>query len=186
MTLHNKKLAFGLIEVMIASAMILMVLVALTMATRSSLRGNQDIHLRASALFLAQEGLEACRGIRDNNWSSNSGAGWKALKWNGDSLLDIDLDAASCYKIEYKEAAKSFGLTSLTNCSPIVANQESIKIETDNPDTFYRYIKIESASDLGAPVVTLDNALKATVYVTYGDGKQVIVSEMLTDWQPKY
>ncbi len=178
----------GLIEVMVASAMIMMVLIALTMATKSSLRGNQDIHLRASALFLAQEGLETGRGIRDNNWSSNSGAGWKALKWSGNALTDVDLTTATCYKIEYKEAVKGMGLTAIT-CPTNVADksaQESIQIEQDNADTFYRYMKIESVGDLGAPIASNTNALKLTAYVTFGDNKQVVVSEVLTDWLQKY
>ncbi|MFA6963563.1 MAG: hypothetical protein WC227_02515 [Patescibacteria group bacterium] len=173
---------------MVASAMILMVLIALTMATKSSLKGNQDIHLRASALFLAQEGIEAVRGIRDNNWSSNSGAGWKALQWSGNTLVEVDLTNPSCYKIEFKEIIKSFGLTAITcpgNVGDTVA-QESVQIEIDNPDTFYRYIKIESAGGLGDSIANDDNALKATAHVTYGDGKQVSVSELLTDWLPKY
>jgi len=190
MAKKNKKLAFGLIEVMVASSMILMILMALTTATKAALQGNQLIHLRASALFLAQEGLEITRGIRDNNWSGNSGLAWKSLQWSGNTLVDISLTGDSCYKVEYNDAVKSFGLSPIISCPLIGANEgELIEIESDNPDTFYRYIKIGPVGDellLGSTEDNGENALKMTVYVTYSDNKTVEISEILTNWLPKY
>jgi len=67
---HSKK-GFGLIEVLIATAIILTSLVALAAASQISFRVIADSLKRIQAEFLAEEGLEVVRMLRDESWSSN-------------------------------------------------------------------------------------------------------------------
>jgi len=198
------KKAFGLIEVMVASSMILIILLALTAATKSALQGNQDIYARAQALFLAQEGIETVREIRDSSWSAGqSGTGsWKSLVWNAakDKLIDVtDLTTTSCYKIDYVGSPLyQFGLTPLS-CTNLDQNQSSMELVQLNQDInnsnakFYRYVKIEPIGNQLMPDGTgtantfnQNNSFKLTVYLQYGQNKTLSISEILTNWWPKY
>lgn len=65
---NNK--GFGLMEIIIVSAIILTALVGFLQAETSSLRLLRTEKDSLEASFLAQEGLEAARALRDENWSS--------------------------------------------------------------------------------------------------------------------
>ena len=71
MTKINKnkaKKGFGLIEVLISAAILIVILGALVAIGRMALTNIRVSQERAQATYLAQEGLEVARQIRDTNW----------------------------------------------------------------------------------------------------------------------
>ena len=64
---HNK--GFGLAEIVVGSALISLVLFGLSFAFQASLRLSRETGQRIQAQFLAEEGLEAARIIRDQSWA---------------------------------------------------------------------------------------------------------------------
>lgn len=67
------KKGFALIEIMVATSIILVALVALLSAVeRSSELARQSLE-RDQAAFLLEEGAESVKLIRDNNWTNISG-----------------------------------------------------------------------------------------------------------------
>jgi type II secretory pathway pseudopilin PulG len=63
---------FGLLEVMISGAVIIIILGSLVLVAHAAINNNQYMQKRAEATFLAQEGLEMVRQIRDSNWIDRS------------------------------------------------------------------------------------------------------------------
>lgn len=76
----------GLIEVMIASAIIILVVVGVGAAYRLVIRSSREVIRGTQASLLAEEGQEAARILRDNAWknvaSSTIGTSY-TLSWTG-------------------------------------------------------------------------------------------------------
>lgn len=186
---------FGVLEVMISSGIIVIILIALTTASRAALNGNIQNQMRAQAIFLAQEGLEAVREARDSGWIGNiSGTGWNSLVWNGDELNLVDTTSLGCYRIDFKTTVNRFGLTKTSACPPLNSDLEKITILSQG-DEFDRYVQIESVGDRimkddTASSVTagtnLANSIKVTVVVNWGAGKSISESTILTNWKPNF
>lgn len=69
--IRNTKRGFGLIEILIATAIIGVALTALSGVIQSAFRVTDDDVLRVQAEFLAEEGLEVARLLRDSGWDSS-------------------------------------------------------------------------------------------------------------------
>ncbi|MBI4118066.1 MAG: hypothetical protein HY455_00810 [Parcubacteria group bacterium] len=63
------KQGFGLLEIVISSAIISASLIALVTATQLSYRAVEEVLQRTQAEFLAEEGFEAVRVLRGAGWS---------------------------------------------------------------------------------------------------------------------
>ena len=62
---------FGLIEILIATAIIGVALTSLSSVIQSAFRVTDDDVLRVQAEFLAEEGLEVARLLRDSGWEAH-------------------------------------------------------------------------------------------------------------------
>lgn len=69
-TVPRTKQGFGLIEVIVASAIISTLLLGTTWVARISFRMVSESSLRSRANFLLEEGIEVVRILRDTSWSS--------------------------------------------------------------------------------------------------------------------
>ncbi|MEK7081391.1 MAG: hypothetical protein AAB888_00310 [Patescibacteria group bacterium] len=70
-SLKNKK-GIGAVEIIIGAAIISLVLLSVGVAFQNSLKASRAIGKRVQASFLAEEGIEALRMLRDNNWQDIS------------------------------------------------------------------------------------------------------------------
>lgn len=62
---------FGLIEVIVASAIFLVLLLGAAVAGRIAVATVRESNIRLRAAFLAEEGIEAVRSIRDRGWTTH-------------------------------------------------------------------------------------------------------------------
>jgi len=69
----NNARAFGVVEIIIGSALISIALVSLISAFQVSLVASRDVGRKIAAVFLAEEGMEAARIMRDRAWENISG-----------------------------------------------------------------------------------------------------------------
>ena len=67
------KKGFSLIEVLISFTILSISLIAITQLITGSIRANLENTSRIQAYYLAQQGIEAVRHIRDSNWQQNIG-----------------------------------------------------------------------------------------------------------------
>lgn len=66
----NQK-GFGLIEIVVAAAIVSVSLFALIGVSRASFKAVDDSLMRRRAEFLAEEGIEAVKILRDNGWAAS-------------------------------------------------------------------------------------------------------------------
>lgn len=66
----NQK-GFGLVEIVVASAIVSVSLFALIGASQASFKAVDDSLMRRRAEFLAEEGIEAVKILRDSGWAAN-------------------------------------------------------------------------------------------------------------------
>ncbi len=71
MRTHSHISGFGLIEIIIASTLVSMATVSLAYVFILSARLNDQTIERTRAHFLAEEGLEVVRHLRDKGWTAN-------------------------------------------------------------------------------------------------------------------
>lgn len=75
----------SLIELIIASAIFLIIAGGISYVVLTSFFLNRDARERIQALFIAEEGIEAARSIRDNNWNNlgegDHGVGISGGRW---------------------------------------------------------------------------------------------------------
>lgn len=92
---------FGLLEVMISATVIIIILGALVLVANASMRNNQYVQMRAEATYLAQEGIERVRSIRDSNWiDQDPNTKWDNLTLNTTTTgFDPNATTNGCYKV---------------------------------------------------------------------------------------
>lgn len=183
----NFKKGFGIIEVLIASSIIAIILFALVATGRAALRNSTDMQERAQALFVAQEGMELVRQMRDTNWVDNkSTTQWKTMvSIDGNVMNDVNDNVA--YAIKYLNTGTNGNYYLKPNSDKTL--DQLVKV--GNLET-YRTVTINIGSGLGdllpnvaGTSVLRDSAMKVTVNVSYGT-KSVQVSEIMTNWRPDY
>lgn len=192
------KKGFGLLEVLISAVIIIMILSALVIIGRRALANSAYLQQRAQAIYLAQEGIEIVRQMRDTNWiDGNNATQWDTLAPGHPNLTNPDLLGLSDMKFSlYSPDYDRYNLYEITD--PTIKGEE---ISLDSPNLkFYRYVKVTnypkySTNQIfpgdGENVVHKDiNALKVTVYIEWdfggGDTKKASVSEILTNWRPNF
>src|SRR3989338_2970129 len=91
----SSKSAFTLVETIMGITILTIVLVATTVLTLTSIQANAaNIH-RLTAYYLAQEGLEGFRNMRDSNWMQNH-------VWNeGKRFFGVDFNMTGYYVLNY-------------------------------------------------------------------------------------
>jgi len=96
---HSKKLAFGLVEVLLSGAVIIIILGALVMIARAAFNNDLYLQKRAQAIYLAQGGLEIVRQIRDSNWID----GYNDSQWDNLTVSPnykfTGVGTALCFKV---------------------------------------------------------------------------------------
>ena len=177
------KKGFGLMEVLLSAVIIIIILSALVTIGRAAVNNNESLAERAQAIYLAQEGLEMVRQIRDTNWIDGS----NETKWDtlvGTSVANSGLKYKPTYSVDrFILSAESSGEEIATGLS----GQQVI---------FNRKITISPSADIddllpnvsgGADLSDYALEVKATVTWTFsGRNKSVELSEILTNWRPDF
>jgi prepilin-type N-terminal cleavage/methylation domain-containing protein len=157
--MHNTSRAsgFGLIEIVIASAIVSVVTVSLAYVFILSSRINDQTTERARAHFLAEEGLEVVRYMRDKGWATNI----------------QPLEMSTPYYLVFTAASSQWSLT--TDVQPTIDN------------TFSRTIVFSPVSRDGLYDIVLSggtndpDTLKVVSSVTWGGSNTVQLPTYITN-----
>ncbi|MEK9156012.1 MAG: hypothetical protein AAB360_01760 [Patescibacteria group bacterium] len=174
------KSGFGLLEVLISAVIIMTLLGALVTVGRAAMDTSDHLTERAQAAYLAGEGIEIVRQIRDTNWIDGDNAtGWDSLtpdKASALSRITTDGDIAGYLRLSgdryYLIADGS-------------ANQDATTVDGLE---FIRSVRISRpAGDLLARGITNrdSNALRVDIEVRWRSDSYRL-SEILTNWRPNY
>lgn len=171
------KKGFSIIEVLISTTIIAVILGGLVAVGRSVLLNNTILSEKAQAAYLAQEGIEIVRQIRDTNWIDDDNTTlWDWWKLDGGKLAQIMPGKYGIYENESSDY--HYGL--MPNYTE--------KIELDKDSTvFKRSVVVEKIDNLYPKTekVLADNSYKVTVTLSWGKNSME-VSEILTNWRPNY
>jgi len=197
----SKNEGFTLTEVLIAMMILTIAIVTATNILVGILQTNKNIVKIEQAYYLAMEGLEAVRNIRDTNWLNN-------VDFKGRTDLLGVFDTSSEYVVGlssmgWKNSAKdtvrdlmryktwNFALKSADNDRLCVLEEDGKTFYSlclgisDKKSDFSRFVRIEPyCEDIGKSLC--ENSFKATSIVTFRDGlneKKVELSSVLTNWK---
>jgi prepilin-type N-terminal cleavage/methylation domain-containing protein len=169
--------AFGIIEVLIAAAIISVVLVSTSILGRNVLAGGQRLENRTKAMYLAQEGIELTRQIRDTNKLRDSN--WDDFQLNTTHLASyVNTNGLVSGRLTYDIALRRYQFV-----------QGSAETITVGSVAFVRTIIFEKAqTDTTSGILQgisnpNESAIKVTIKVTWDNGRSNFeISEILTNW----
>lgn len=180
-----KKSGFGVIEVLVASTIIIIVLAAVVEGGRSALINSIRTHQRAQALAFAEEGLEIARQVRDSHWQDGDNqTEWDYFSYDIGSSTWQSPASDKKYQVGYLSALKRPFFLEL----PTDGKEE---ITVDNTK-FYRQVTFEPVANIlpnSNPLASdlLQNqARRVTAIIETPWGSEVKLSEILTNWRPDY
>lgn len=191
------KQGFSILEVLVSSVIIITILSVLVFIGRLALANSLYAQEKAQAIYLAQEGIEIVRQIRDTNWTDrNNATQFDDIAWNNTNSALVPATSGTIYYPLFNtiNGFKRWGL-----------KNKGSSTDTDVPitdsslgstQTYKREIKIENTGSLltgsgtaSTDVYSTSNALKITSTVTWdlnGVQKSVSASEILTNWRPNF
>jgi hypothetical protein len=183
-----KNNAQSLIEVMIAIGITVMALVAILSMVLSTLVTSGQVAERTVAVFLAREGIEMTKNIRDSKWLDPAQI-WPYELINDNYIVAYDIRTEpSNNRLIFADSSE---ISSCGNCqlyltdSDRYVHQDTGYPGTLTPTNFRRMIKILPGDNLGAVCNNnCEKKIEATVYWTErGRSHQVKIEERLTDWR---
>lgn len=163
-----KKKGFSLIEVLLSGTIIVMILAATVFIGKAAMQTTTKSVEKIQASYLAQEGLEIARQIRDTNWIDED----DSTKWNYLELVTFDekfhavdnfgrTEKYSVYTIQNPVGStKRFGLDSKALFSDTLYTETNLADDTKkdkvdlNGVTFTRFLEFESPTDIVLPDTT--------------------------------
>ncbi len=142
MKLQSRKSGFTLVEILIAVAILAVTLTAMANLVIVTMRANASNMNTLQGYYLAQQGLEAMRNVRDSNWLQNYGWNLGSELWESDFACDAaDLDL---YLIVDEDQDITIGELSF-EVAPVVAAYVGI------PAAVSPIAVVDAGSDYDAP-----------------------------------
>jgi type II secretory pathway pseudopilin PulG len=192
----SSKKAFGLVETLIAVAILaLVLLVSVTLGTMV-LRSTTLKAQITQATNLARQQLEAVRNIRDDSWLKNQGGNPNWDRWVG-AVSPESVVAGKEYVVKNKDRLGYLEISPTPDGSP-----NTLSFGGDGSVTYYSKILVKEAKI--SDVDTSSGELASTVKLNTGDnikiyqiesevswegpaGKNsVVLRTYLSDWLPKF
>ncbi|MBI4121078.1 MAG: hypothetical protein HY457_02395 [Parcubacteria group bacterium] len=167
-TIHPKPITcnlssgFGLLEIVISSAIISASLIALVTATQLSYKAVERALQRTQAEFLAEEGFEAIRTLRDAGWSAAI-----APLINGTSYYPIFATSTSVWSLSPSDPGLKLGLFTRTVVFTAVCRKDA---DDDIVDC-----------DSATPHYTDQGTREVVSRVEWGDNEEVEFRGYITD-----
>ena len=194
--------AFTLVEVIIGITILTIVLVAIAVLTITAIRINRANINRLTSYYLAQEGLEGFRNMRDSNWAQN-------YSWNGgDPFWGSDftnVDGAGTfhetlyYVLDYEPEVTFTGLqmdgSPWRLQSPYLSSEDAlshaqlfwedghythVNSASAVPSFYSRYMEVTYDEGEGADRAQITAVV---VWQENGEDRSIEVSTELTDWK---
>ncbi len=162
---HNNK-GFTLLEVIFAMFVLLIGILAVYILIQNSISKSRQSSFRLTAAYLAQEGIEIVRNLRDQNW----------LKGNDWDAGIGDCNGENFYQLQYNDS--SLGVCGNQDVYlKVINNQYYAYRETGNVSPFIREIRItHNGSD--------EIDVEVRVYWDYKGEKKgpIVVEGKLYNW----
>jgi type II secretory pathway pseudopilin PulG len=189
----NRK-AFGLIETLIACAILIIIIGALMSLSVLISRNIAFTKQRATAFNLAQEGIEGIRQVRDTNlMDGKSETAWNTLICQTDSTFHVPdpiAEPANTYKLSFG----AFGCYTVGGVTPKRITLQPVSA-TDGETISIGGIDFNRRITFEVPGIdplvknadtTSDNAIRVVVKINWikdGQSREIELKELLTNWK---
>ncbi len=174
-----KNKAFTLIETLIAITLTTVVITAVTGLILTTLMANTRNTRTLQATFLAQEGLEAVRYMRDSNWLQNYAWNSAAALWGQSFHVDADMPERTLYLVN--EVCSGEG-----PCFSLSTLEEESIVTLDENVSFSRALTFLAVEDENNPGAYREDTVQVTCTVTWderGNERSLSLSTYLSNWE---
>jgi len=169
----RKNKAFTLIEVVIGVTLLSITIVAVAGLIITTMNADRRNYQSVQASYLAQEGLEIMRYIRDSNWFQNYSWDEGERTWGSNFRLS-----------DYDGMEKEMYLKESTICPPCYSfSVEPEKIEFGNME-YTRSILVKTAYNEKG--FEMENIYEIVAVIEWKDRRQdrrIEISTLLSDWK---
>lgn len=176
-----KNKAFTLIETLIAITLTTVVITAVTGLILSTLMANTRNMRTLQATFLAQEGLEAVRFMRDSNWLQNYSWDSASVLWGQDFHVDESNQELVLFLVKELCSTDS----GQGPCFSLSTFEEDGEVTMEDI-SFGRSLTFAVLPDETDPSQVQDDKMQVTCTVTWderGNERSVSLSTYLSNWQ---
>jgi len=170
---YRKEEGITLIEVIVSTFILLVAIVGSYLAFTQIFIANSSVSDRLVAAYLAQEGIEVVRNIRDTNWVS--GSAW-------DNLL-VTCPSDGC-QVDHKT-----GTIEGSPISSLAQYNDSVPLRIDN-NGFYTYEEVDSTPTKFKRKITITSSdadksdvLVDVMWADRGQSYSFQVEESLYNWK---
>jgi len=143
------KKSFTLIETLVAISILAIGILGVFSLISSQISSIHYSENRLIASYLAQEGIEIIRNIRDKNWLNN-------LDW------DYQIAQATDYRLDYQ--SQKFPDTNYSSCNPLKFDGNFYNCSSGTNTPFQRQISISKSGDEMTVRVTVSWQEKGKTY----------------------
>lgn len=158
------KKGFSLIEILISFTILSISLIAVTTLISSTIQANQENTARLQAYFLAEQGIESIRHVRDTNWLQNIGFSRNSAEFQNNLWRSSTGESTNITPTSSKKLIIQYNPNNITNQNQSItlaeANNQNIRLylnqnpqtgefyfshtQSGNPTQFRRYITIRN------------------------------------------
>ena len=160
--MYRIKKSFTLVEILGAVSIFMVGILSLSGLIAYQIYGAKTSANRLVAAYLAQEGIEVIRNIRDTNWLKNQ-------NW------DANIGATTDYRLDYK--SRKFPDTNYSSCNPLRFDGQFYNCSQGSKTIFSRKVSVSKGAD--------QMEIISTVYwKEKGIQHSFSVKEILFNWRP--
>ncbi len=183
----NNTAGFTLTEVLIGMMILTVAIVSATSILIGMMGTNQNIVNTQKAFYLAQEGVEAVRNIRDTNWLNN--VDWLTdFELNGEYVVGL---RSAAWDYSNKDYVKDLTRYMTWDLYKYSGENDRLCLMDENGNEFFGLCSLIAGEDAGFSrrvLISPDEgaAIKVTSVVTWEDGadeREFKLDTILTDWK---
>ena len=186
------KKGFGILEVLLAGVIIITMLGALVFVARTTINNTVYSMQKGQAAYLAQEGMEIVRQIRDSNYiDGRGGSEWNTIAGDDSTLRvktvgEIGIDRPYCIRKKLNNDNIRYHMVDCTDAEIDPQTRGQVNIDGT---VYTRYIYFYSSGGKLLSLPTgidnfLDNSYRVHIVISWSDmgrDRELVVDEVITN-----
>ena len=181
----KRKKGFGILEVLLAGVIIIIVMSAIVVLGRSSMTKTQYLQQRAEATFLAGEGIELVRQIRDTNYiDTRNDTAWNTFI----TLTNPPNTSGTKYYLSYSDSGHRYSLSTTVQTLDVGGTVYTRYIQFEKIDsTSTDAIFTSPAGSKTTELLNNSYIVKSTVTWGFlGQSKNIVLRELIANSRQQF
>jgi len=184
---YKIKKGFSLLEVLLSGVIIIIVLSSLIVIGRNTIDNSSSLQRRLQATYLAQEGIELTRQIRDTNYlDSNNKTSWSDLVYNktNQNFEKPNFNNTTSYGLSLESSLERYILNNSVETIALDGTDFTRKITFKESSGSFALSPIEYNGDTLSDSDIKKQAVKVIAEVSWDDKKakkKIVIEELITN-----